>query len=150
MSVHPEHSGSGCAHAKALSNRSTYRSRHGTPSEPAKQYRRTGVLYATFELAAREICSRSCSRTVTSKAGLAAGFSRRSVSCLGAQLVRYHRVTERMSELRKSRQKAAQHSDRIKAQLNVPNEIESTPLFNADGVAIGIFVPLPTADQKAR
>ena len=84
------------------------------------------------------------------KAGLAAGFSRRSVSCLGAQLVRYHRVTERMSELRKSRQKAAQHSDRIKAQLNVPNEIESTPLFNADGVAIGIFVPLPTADQKAR
>jgi len=84
------------------------------------------------------------------KAGLAAGFSRRSVSCLGAQLVRYHRVTERMSELRKSSQKAAQHSDRIKAQLNVPNEIESTPLLNADGVAIGIFVPLPTADQKAR
>jgi len=79
-----------------------------------------------------------------------AGFSRRSVSCFGAQLVRYHRVMERRSELRKSRQKAAQHSDRIKAQLNVPNEIESTPLFNADGVAIGIFVPLPTADQKAR
>jgi len=30
--VHPEHSGSGCAHAKASPNRSTYRSRHGTPS----------------------------------------------------------------------------------------------------------------------
>jgi len=79
-----------------------------------------------------------------------AGFSRRSVSCLGAQLVRYHRVTERRSELRKPRHKAAQHSDRIKAQLNVQNEIESTPLFNADGVAMGIFVLLPTADEKAR
>ena len=30
----------------------------------------------------------------------------------------------------------------------VRNEIESTPLFNADGVAIGIFVPLPAADQR--
>jgi hypothetical protein len=57
-------------------------------------------------------------------------------------LIKFHSITERVSELRRSREKAAEHGRRIKAQRNISDEIEPTTLFDSSGMACGIFIPL--------
>jgi hypothetical protein len=83
------------------------------------------------------------------QSAIEAGFSPRSASALGSQLVKFHSVSERIRELRHSRQKAAAHSSRIKAEMHVSDAIEPTLCFDSAGQAVGVFVPIAPEQKKS-
>jgi len=83
-------------------------------------------------------------------AALEAGYSPHSAGCFGAQLVRFRSVSERVRQLRESRRRAELFGRVVKAQLDIPETIEPTTLFDANGLAIGVFVPFPPSGQTAR
>ena len=82
-------------------------------------------------------------------AAVEAGYSPHSAACFGAQLVRFRSVSERIRQLRESRRRAEQFGGVVKAQLDIPETIEPTTIFGANGLAIGVFVPLPAGDHPA-
>jgi hypothetical protein len=84
MSVHPEHSGSGCAHAKAPPT--GVRTDLGTAHlpEPAKRYAEQDFYMSLSNLWREKFARGVAVAQPYRKATLAAGFSRRSAGCLGA------------------------------------------------------------------
>jgi phage terminase small subunit len=84
------------------------------------------------------------------QAALEAGYSPHSAGCLGAQLIRFRSIDERIRQLRQDRRRAELHSKIIKAKLDVPETIEPTTLFDTNGLAVGVFVPISKEDQKSR
>ena len=83
------------------------------------------------------------------QAAIEAGYSPHSAGCFGAQLVRFRSVSDRVRQLHDTRRRAEQFGRVAKAQLDIPETIEPTTLFDANGLAIGVFVPLPPANQTA-
>jgi hypothetical protein len=84
------------------------------------------------------------------QAALEAGYSPHSAGCLGAQLIRFRSVDERVRKLRQDRRGAELQSQIIKAKLDIPETIEPTTLFDTNGLAVGVFVPISNADQSGR